>query len=129
MHHPNSPTVEPGKSSKGIGSETEVHHLLETVEKSTQLANQNLAQQNSISYQQALTQIAITGISKCFEWISLANPAESHGQKRIETYRSMIDQLNHLVQTAAKVANQTFQSSTDSEMESHGVPKPDSPRN
>lgn len=80
---------------------------LETVSKSNELANQNLVQQNSITYQQALSQIAITGISKCFELISQIDPNSSDGSQKIEMYRSMIDQFNEMVQTASLVAAKT----------------------
>lgn len=87
---------------------------LETVTKSTEMANQNLVQQNTITYQQALSQIAITGISKCFEMISQANLTEPEGERRIEIYRSLIDQFNQMVQTASLVAVKAVQMPEDS---------------
>lgn len=84
--------------------ETDWSKKLEAVSKTNELANQNLVQQNTITYQQALSQIAISGISKCFEMISHVDPADDRGQKRIETYRDMIEQFNQMVQTASLLA-------------------------
>lgn len=91
-------------AAQAVVAEADWSKHLESFSKSTEVANQNLVQQNTITYQQALSQIAITGISKCFEMISTTNPTEPEGEKRIEVYQSLIEQFNQMVQTASLVA-------------------------
>jgi len=101
-----SDRVDPISNADALESAPEIDWSkhLDAVSKSSEVANQNLVQQNTITYQQALSQIAISGISKCFEMISHVDPNDDVGQKRIETYRDMIEQFNQMVQTASLLA-------------------------
>lgn len=56
-----------------------------------QIANDNIAQQNAIQFQQAMFQLQLAAVAKCAELILSINPADPDAAAKLEMYKDLMD--------------------------------------
>jgi hypothetical protein len=65
--------------------------ILANLSLATEIANQNLAQQNAIAAQQAMFQLQLATAAKCAEMILAIDPTDPDAPAKLEMYGNMID--------------------------------------
>ena len=90
-----------GSSSCGPIRSGEDEHSLEQLARANEIANRTMAQQNALGYQQAIYQLTITSIAKCFEMITQMDPCEQGSREQIIKYQELIKEFNSIAKSVS----------------------------